>query len=106
MLAFATSGASVLLAFMVSTAAPPTPTECRSLNVAVADTDSITGSVIEQNVVDIKMVRIMCHRPYEGECEGCLLAAGPHEYIIWASDAEALAHERCHALYEEPRHVE
>lgn len=93
---------------------PPDPSQCREADVHVYDDDVITGTIVESiRVTEMEEVRRLCMRPFAPEVYGCTIALGTAQYRIvwmpvkfglgWHETAEV--HEKCHALYEEWRHV-
>ena len=82
------------------------PDHCKMLGVNVSDNDTITGRIIEENVInDVDTVRAKCMRPFS-DIKGCAIPVYESEYVLWyIDDARIRDHERCHALYEEKRHL-
>lgn len=81
------------------------PERCRYLGVNVQDDDTVTGLIIEENVSDQRTVQARCKSPFQYR-EGCAIPVGPNEYIVWRiDDPKVRDHEKCHALYEERRHL-
>lgn len=75
------------------------------MGVAVEDNDTITGQIIKENIAEQKVVQAKCQSPFTYK-EGCALAVGSNSYIIWRIDDPVVRdHEKCHALYEEGRHI-
>ena len=87
----------------------PLPERCQQVGVAVADNDTITGTILEDHKLrrdEMQRVKDMCRVPFrEKDFFGCAIPVNEHEYIIWYLDyPEVRDEERCHALYEEKRH--
>lgn len=80
-----------------------TPNECRTLGVNVSDSDSMTGIILEEALMDERSVRAACQSPFQVKY-GCTIAVNEGEYVIIGVDNFAIRHERCHALFEEWEH--
>lgn len=89
---------------------PDSPARCRDLGVDVKDSDTITGAIEQEHWTSDQMeIRKMCRVPFNPDRRGCTLVVGLDGsrgiYDIWYMDDYSRRHERCHALYEEWRHV-
>ena len=83
----------------------PFPERCQRVGVAVADNDTITGTIITEHTGTVEKVSIECRSPFKPKY-GCAIPINDGEYVLWYVDTpENRDHERCHALYEEPRHT-
>jgi hypothetical protein len=104
---------SIALSTLVSISAcgidTPLPTRCRDVGVHVVDGDVISGTILQENVVeDTPAGRALVAQecwPLKNKI-GCSIPVGYSSYVIWYIDHPAVRdHERCHALYEQPRHI-
>jgi hypothetical protein len=87
----------------------PFPDRCRAVGVYVEDDDTVTGYIADiMSVKHIEEVRYQCQKPFGTDPWGCTIALNPGEYrIVYLSKGyDAKAHEQCHALYEEWRHID
>ena len=74
--------------------------------MAVGDQDTITGTILNENIADLQTVRNHCQDSLTQRKYGCTIAVSPGEYVIWFVDRPNVRdHERCHALYEEWEHI-
>jgi hypothetical protein len=84
----------------------PLPRHCVEVGVAVDDHARITGTIEEEHMGKLDDVRNVCQDTLTQDKYGCALAVAPGEYVLWyVDDPNIRDHERCHALYEEKKHV-
>lgn len=94
-----------ILLLLTSCSDTLSPDHCRSLGVDVANNATQTGIIVEEHKADINTVKAKCRRPFS-YIEGCAVPVAEHEYVLWyIDDAKVRDHERCHALYEEKKHI-
>jgi hypothetical protein len=94
---------------------PLTPFQCRVTGVAVEDGDTVTGTIVEElYYADGLQSRAACFKPFQKDNFGCVIALNEGEYrVVYTSSSHfrrtpyvnARNHERCHAYYEEWKHL-
>ena len=85
----------------------PFPQRCQEVGVDVAPDDKVTGTILNENVAKLDVVRKNCQDTLTQEKYGCYIPTAPGEYVLWyVDDPYRQDHERCHALYEEKRHAQ
>lgn len=76
--------------------------DCQAVGVRVDHTDTPTGVIISEVLVDYGLAAKICGK---GSI-GCAQRTMGNKYtIIHEGDGWVIVHELCHALYEEPRHT-
>jgi len=97
---------------------PLTPFQCRVTGVVVRDDDTITGQVAnETGYHKLSEVKAACQQPFNSHIYGCAVPIAPglyniHYYLSPGSFNQLpsnynnyVNHERCHAYYEERKHL-
>lgn len=87
----------------------PSPSECQAAGVVVDNDDTVTGVIYEELQGEQTWVMARCQSPFKKK-DGCtrvhnITDDGYGVYTIFYVHDLARKHERCHALYEEWRHV-
>lgn len=109
--------AVLLLAGCEEDKSPLTPFQCRVNGVMVEDDDTVTGIITREAYFQtVSEVAAACLRPFSQDSYGCTIALNPGppgEYMIVYYPMAGMPinyqtpkqHERCHAYYEEWRHM-